>query len=136
MTAKSKLAYWGLKLTAIASSVGAPIAAVLQRFPLYKITTERLSAGGVMVLVIVLFGFRRKLWPLIAKKLHITYVGEFLFWGVLFFLILWLERIVAVLPDLRTICLVGLAGSGAGQIAETAADKIEKAGKASEDSDG
>ena len=123
---KRKLGCVGLKITAIASSVGVPVAAVLQQFPIWKEppTGRELSVGGVMLLLIVLFGFRRELWPLIREKLHINSVGALIFWGVLFALLLWLENVVAMLPALRTICIAGLLGTGVGQIANTAAGII------------
>ena len=112
-----------LKITAIASSVGAPVAAVLQEFPIFKenVGGKELSAGGIMILLIVLFGFRRELWPLIREKLHINSVGSLIFWGLMFLLLMWIEGIVALLPALRTICLAGLIGTGVGQVCNTAA---------------
>lgn len=123
---KRKLGGVGLKIAAIASSVGVPVAAVLQQFPIWKEppTGRELSVGGVMLLLIVLFGFRRELWPLIREKLHINSVGALIFWGVLFALLLWLENVVSMLPALRTICIAGLLGTGVGQIANTAAGII------------
>lgn len=111
-----------LKIVAVASSVGAPVAAVLSEFPVFKeVGTEELSVGGVMILLIVLFGFRRELWPLIREKLHINSAGALIFWGLLFIVLLWMEKIADMLPAIRSICLVGLAGTGIGQAANSAA---------------
>jgi hypothetical protein len=128
---KRKIGVIGLKLVAIASSVGVPVAAVLQEFPIFKepMTTKELSAGGVMILLIVLFGFRRELWPLIKEKLHVNSAGTLIFWGLSFLLILWLEKVAAMLPAMRTICIAGLAGTGIGQVANTAAGFIGKKNK-------
>lgn len=125
---KRKLGVIGLKVVSVASSVGVPVAAVLQEFPIWKEppTGRELSVGGVMILLIVLFGFRRELWPLIRKKLRVNSAGALIFWGVLFLLLLWLENIVAMLPALRTICIAGLVGTGVGQIANTAAGFVAK----------
>ena len=125
MTARTKRKVGAvlLKIAAIASSVGAPVAAVLQEFPVFKesLGGKELSTGGIMILLIVLFGFRRELWPLIREKLHINSVGSLIFWGLMFLLLMWIEGIVALLPALRTICLAGLIGTGVGQICNTAA---------------
>lgn len=119
---KRKIGAVILKIVAVASSVGAPVAAVLKEFPIFRtVGAKELSVGGVMVLLIVLFGFRREIWPLIRKKLHINSAGSFIFWGVLFVLLLWMEKIADMLPAMRSICLVGLAGTGIGQVANTAA---------------
>ena len=125
---KCKLGGIGLELVAIASSVGAPVAAVLQKYPIFKepVTTKELSAAGVMVLLIVLLGFRRQLWPIIRDKLHVNSAGALIFWGVSFLVLLWLENIAAMLPDLRTICIAGLAGTGVGQVSHTAARIVGK----------
>ncbi len=125
---KRKLGALGLEIVAIASSVGAPVAAVLQKYPIWKepVTSKELSAGGVMILLIVLFGFRRQLWPIIRDKLHVNSAGALIFWGVSFLVLMWLENISAMLPDLRTICIAGLVGTGVGQVASTAARIVEK----------
>lgn len=131
---KRKIGIVSLKTVAIASSVGAPVAAVLQEFPIFKeqVGGKELSAGGIMVLLIVLFGFRRHLWPIIREKLHINSVGALIFWGLCFALLLWLEGIVALLPALRTICLAGLVGTGIGQVADTTAGFLSKANEKEE----
>ena len=125
---KRKIGAVVLKIVAIASSVGAPVAAVLQEFPFFKeqVGGKELSAGGIMVLLIVLFGFRRELWPLIRDKLHINSVGSLIFWGLCFLILMWLENIATLLPALRTICLAGLVGTGIGQVANTAAGFVGK----------
>lgn len=125
MTARTKRKVGAvlLKIAAIASSVGAPVAAVLQEFPVFKesLGGKELSAGGIMILLIVLFGFRRELWPIIREKLHINSVGSQIFWGLAFFLLMWIEGIVALLPALRTICMAGLIGTVIGQVCNTTA---------------
>jgi hypothetical protein len=118
-----------LKLTAIASSVGLPVAAVLQEFPVFKepVSGKELSAGGVMILIIILFGFRRELWPIIRDKLHVNSTGSLIFWVLCFLLILWMENMAALLPALRTVCIAGILGTGVGQVATTAAHLLNRA---------
>lgn len=129
--AKRKIGVVVLKLVSIASSVGVPVAAVLQEFPVFKeqVGGKELSVGGVMILLIVLFGFRRQLWPIIREKLHVHSVGALIFWGLAFLLLMWMESIAAILPALRTICIAGLVGTGVGQAADTAAGIIGRAGE-------
>lgn len=130
MTSKAKrtLGVAALKTVSVASSVGLPVAAVLQEFPFYKepVTARELSVGGVMVLVILLFGLRRQLWPVIKEKLHINSAGALIGWGIMFAVLLWLEQVAALLPALRTICIAGLVGTGIGQVADTAAGFIKR----------
>lgn len=127
-TTKRKIGAVSLKIVSIASSVGAPVSAVLQEFPVFKerIGGKELSAGGIMILLIVLFGFREQLWPIIKEKLHINSVGALIFWGVCFAVLLWLEKIMVLLPALRTICIAGLAGSAIGQVAGTVSHLLSK----------
>lgn len=134
---KRKIGEVILKIVSVAASVGAPVAAVLQEFPVFKeqIGGKELSAGGVMILLIVLFGFRRKLWPIIKEKLHVNSAGALIFWGLTFLLLLWLEKIFALLPALRTICIAGLAGTTVGQVADSAAYLMKRKNE-KEDTDG
>lgn len=124
---KRKLGIVGLKVLSLASSVGIPVAVVLQEFPFWKEppTGPELSAGGFMVILIVLFGFRKELWPIIKEKLHVNSVGELIFWGVCFAIVLWLEGIAALLPSLRTICIAGLTGAGISLVATATRKNIE-----------
>lgn len=128
---KRKIGEVGLKIVSIGSSVGVPVAAVLQEFPVFKekVGGKELSVGGVMILLIGLFGLRRQLWPIIREKLHVHSVGALIFWGLAFLLLMCLESIVDLLPDLRTICIAGLVGTGVGQVADTAAGIIGRAGE-------
>ncbi len=128
---KRKIAEVGLKIVSIASSVGVPMAAVLQEFPVFKEQADgkELSVGGVMILLIVLFGFRRQLWPIIREKLHVNSVGALIFWGLAFMILMWMESIASILPALRTICIAGMVGTGVGQAADTVAGIIGRAGE-------
>lgn len=125
---KRKLGIVGLKVLSLASSVGIPAVVVLQKFPFWKEppTGPELSAGGFMVILIVLFGFRKELWPIIKEKLYVDSVGDLIFWGVCFAIVLWLEGIAALLPALRTICIAGLAGTGLSKAATAARKYVEK----------
>jgi hypothetical protein len=111
-----------------------PTVAVLNAFPLWgeksvPVDGKTLGIGGVMVLLIVLFGFRRQLWPVVRDKLHLNATGAIIGWGVLFVALLAAEKLVPLLPDLRTICIAGLTGTGVGQIADTTAGFISKKGE-------
>ena len=85
-----------------------------------------IGVGGVMILLIVLFGFRNQLWPLVKSKLHMNSLGAIIGWGVLFAVLLSIEKIVPLLPDLRTICIAGLTGTGIGQVSDTVAGFLSK----------
>lgn len=130
MTTETKrtLGVVGLRTLSVASSVGLPVAAVLQQFPFFKenVTARELSAGGIMVILILLFGLRRQLWPMIKEKLHINSAGALIGWGITFAVLLWLEQLATLLPALRSICLAGLVGTGIGQVADTAAGFIKR----------
>lgn len=134
---KRKVGSLLLRLTSIAASVGLPVAAVLQEFPIFKepMTGKELSAGGVMILLIVLFGFRRELWPIIRDKLHVNSAGSLLFWVLCFLIILWMENMAALLPALRTVCIAGIMGTGVGQAATTTAHLLTKANEKEEVTD-
>lgn len=132
-TTKRKLGSAGLRVLGFGSAVGIPVAVVLQKFPLWNVETNRpvdaktLGVGGIMALLIVLVGCRRQLWPVIKDKMHITAVGALIFWGVAFALLLGVEKMIPLLPDLRTICIAGLAGTGIGQVLDTVAGNVDPA---------
>lgn len=127
---KRKMGVIGLRTAGIASSVGMPAVAVFNAFPIWKVDTpidgKALGIGGVMILLIVLLGFRRQIWPLVKSKLHLNSLGAIIGWGVLFAVLLTVEKIVPLLPDLRTICIAGLTGTGIGQISDTVAGVLSK----------
>lgn len=128
---KRKIGIVGLRTVGIASSVGMPAVAVLNAFPIWKerdfpIDGKTIGVGGVMILLIVLFGFRNQLWPLVKSKLHLNSFGAIIGWGVLFAVLLSIEKIVPLLPDLRTICIAGLTGTGIGQVSDTVAGFLSK----------
>lgn len=54
-----------LKIVSIASSIGVPVYAVIQKFPLIiekeKVDVKRFSVGWIMIGLIVLFGLRRQI---------------------------------------------------------------------------
>ena len=124
-TTKRKLGAVGLRTLGLGSAVGIPVVVVLQKFPLWGservVDGKTLGVGGVMALLIVLVGFRRQLWPVVKTKLHITAIGALIFWGLAFGLLLGIERMVPLLPDLRTVCIAGLTGTALGQGFDTAA---------------
>ena len=124
---KRKLGVLGLKTGAVAASIGMPAVAVLNAFPVWKQSTGgvALGIGGVMIALIALFGLRRQIWPVIRDKLHLNSTGAIIGWGLLFAALLAMEKIVPLLPDLRTICLAGLTGTGIGQIADTTAGFLQ-----------
>jgi len=130
---KCKIGSVGLRAVGVASAVGMPVAAVLKAFPIWKdgvpIDGKTLGVGGIMTLLIVLFSFRRQLWPVVRDKLHLNATGAIIGWGVLFLALLAAEKLVPLLPDLRTICIAGLTGTGVGQIADTTAGFISKKGE-------
>lgn len=127
---KRKLGVFGLRTVGITSAVGMPAAAVLKAFPVWKVNTpvdgKVLGVGGIMILIIVLLSFRRQIWPIVKDKLHLNATGAIIGWGVLFAALLAAEKLVPLLPDLRTICIAGLTGTGIGQIADSAAGFIAK----------
>ena len=134
MTTRRKLGAAFLRILGVICAVGMPSAAVLETCPFWRDTVNRpvdgksLGVGGVMFLLIALFGFRRQIWPYIQKRLSITAVGALLFWGMAFVLLLALEKLTALLPDLRTICIAGLIGTAIGQVLDTVAGLIAPKG--------
>lgn len=130
---KCKIGSVGLRAVGVTSAVGMPVAAVLKAFPLWKdgvpIDGKTLGVGGIMTLLIVLFSFRRQIWPVVKEKLHLNATGAIIGWGVLFMALLAVEKLAPMLPDLRTICIAGLTGTGVGQIADSAAGFFAKKGE-------
>lgn len=130
-TTKRKLGAVGLRTLGLGSAVGIPVVVVLQKFPLWGpervVDGKTLGVGGVMALLILLVGFRRQLWPVVKTKLHITAIGALIFWGLAFGLLLGVERLVPLLPDLRTVCIAGLTGTALGQGFDTAAGIVDPA---------
>lgn len=131
---------WGLKGLGVTASIAFPVSAILERFPLVQNgepSARGIGFGGVVALIVVLINLRRQLWPPVSKflkeKLHVNSFGALIGWGAAFLIILGLERAAALLPDLRTVCLAGLIGTGAGQLLNTAAGLLHPAkGKVAE----
>lgn len=117
-----------LRLLATLTSVGLPAVAVWQEFPIFKapVSPRELGAGGILLLLILLFGLRRQLWPYLRDRLHLRSGGALILWGLLFGALWWLEQAAALLPSLRTVCLAGVIGAGAGLIADTAAGLLSR----------
>ncbi|MBQ7398314.1 MAG: hypothetical protein IJW09_05770 [Clostridia bacterium] len=113
---------WGLKGLGVAASIAFPVSAILERFPLVvegAPSAKGIGFGGVVALIAALVNLRSYIWPpvskLIKEKVHITtFVATLLLWGIPYLIILGLERIVPLLPDLRNICIAGIAGAGGG----------------------
>ncbi len=134
---KRKLGAFGLRTTAIASSICIPAAKVLDAFPLFERTeggqvtvdTVKIGVGGFMILLILAVSLRRQIWPRVRDKLHFTAGWVLVGWGIFYALLLGVEKIVPMLPDLRSICLAGLAGTGIGQLADTAAGFLDNTKK-------
>lgn len=134
---KRKLGAFGLRGAGLASSVGIPAAAVMSAFPLFERTeggqvtvdTVKIGVGGIMIILILLVGLRRQVWPLIQARLHFTAGWVLVGWGLMFALLMGIEKIIPLLPDLRSICLAGLTGTGIGQIADTAAGFVDPTSK-------
>ena len=131
---------WGLKGLGVAASIAIPVSAILERFPIVvegAPSAKGIGFGGVVALIVVLINLRKQLWPPVSRflkeKLHVNSFGALIGWGAAFLIILGLERAAALLPDLRTICLAGLIGTGAGQLLNTAAGLLNPAkGKVAE----
>ncbi len=122
-TTKRKIGIGCLKGFEVVSSVGVPALTIYDEFPIFREppTGRQLTAGGIMLLLVVILGLRRQLWPVLKDKLHLNSGGALIGWGLLFLAIWWLETVTALLPALRTICIAGLIGCGAGQVAHTVA---------------
>lgn len=131
---------WGLKGLGVTASIAIPVSEILKHFPLVKNgkpSAMGIGFGGIIVLIVVLVSLRRQLWPPVSKflkdKFYLNYTVEIIGWGIAFLVILGLERAATYLPALRSICLAGLFGSGAGQLLNTAAGFLHPAkGKVAE----
>ena len=130
-TTKRKIGIGCLKVFEVGSSIGIPVITIYQKFPIFREppSGRQLTAGGIMMLLVVILGLRRQLWPVLRDKLHLKSTGALIGWGIPFLAIWWLETITPMLPALRTICIAGLTGCGAGQaahkVAETLSSKIK-----------
>lgn len=136
-TTKRKIGIGCLKVFEVGSSIGIPAITIYKQFPIFREppTGRQLTAGGIMMLLVVILGLRRQLWPVLRDKLHVNSGGALIGWGLLFLAIWWLETITAMLPALRTICIAGLIGCGAGQAAHTVAGTLSSKIKSEEVAD-
>lgn len=128
----SKLGSLGLRGLSAGSSIGVPLMAILEKFPLWaegKVDAKKLGVGGVMAAIVLLVGLRHQIWPILKGKLHITSAWAIGIWAAFFGILLGIEKIVPLLPDLRSICIAGLSGTAVGQGLNTIAGILDPTGK-------
>ena len=125
---KRKLSVGVLRGGAYAATAALPIAVLAAKFPMVVEKTSEsvsLSVSAVLAIIIALVTLRAQVWSRIKEKLGVKCVGIFLAWGGAWLLMLGIETIYPIVPEIRAVCIAGLAGTGAGQAMNSAAKVIE-----------
>lgn len=116
---KRKRLYWFFKVLGVLISCAFPIAAILEKFPIW---TEKhgseysIGAGGILILIVVLIIFRRSVFNFIKEKLKLKHAPPIVVWIVMLFIAYTLLFINKFIQDMTTIFWMGLVGCAIGTL--------------------
>lgn len=128
-TGKGNIIGFLLRLTAFAVSAGAPIAVIIEKFPLWTKSegvSVSLGGGAILVAAVAVITFRKVIFAWIKDKLGLNACPPVVFWGIGFIALVGLGKIANIIDDLTTVSMAGLVGSAIGYFLVFAARVIEK----------
>ena len=134
---KRKFWYWYLKIFSVLVACGLPIYAVVEHFPLWKIshgTTRSIGAGAIISLIIIVVVFRRSVFDFMRDKLNLRHAPPLVVWLVMLIISYILLYINQFIRDLTTVFWFGLVGCAVGTALTFVAENIF--GKKKEDGNG
>ena len=132
---KRKRLYWFFKVLGVIVSCAFPIAAILEKFPIW---TEKhgseysVGAGGILILIVILIIFRKSVFDFVKERLKLKHAPPLVIWLVMIVVAYTLLFINKFIQDMTTIFWMGLVGCAIGTVLTLIAES--KYGK--KDSDG
>lgn len=116
---KRKRLYWLFKVLGVIVSCAFPIAAILEKFPIW---TEKhgseytIGAGGVLILVVLLTIFRKTVFDFVKERLNLKHAPPIVVWIVMLIVAYVLMFISNFIADMTTIFWMGLVGCAIGTV--------------------
>lgn len=111
--------YWLFKVMGVIVSCAFPIAAILEKFPIW---TEAhgaeysIGAGGVLILIVLLIIFRKSVFGFMKDRLNLKHAPPIVVWIVMLIVAYTLLFINSFIEDMTTIFWMGLVGCAIGTV--------------------
>ena len=106
--------YWIFKVTSVVVACGLPIAAILEKFPLWSESGTKVGAGLVMTIVVLLVVFRRSVFDFAKKRLRLQNAPPITVWLVMIVISYIMMYVSDVLRDMNSVLWMGLVGCALG----------------------
>lgn len=120
MTPRSRnVLYWVLKISSILVSCAFPVWAIYERFPIWVVehgTSRSAGTGIILILLVVLFIFRRTVFNFMRDRLKLKHAPPLLGWLVLIVLAYALLFVSKFLYDITVVCWMGFIGCAIGTL--------------------
>ena len=119
--------YWVLKVVSILISCAFPIWAIYERFPIWAFehgTSRSAGTGLILILLVVLFVFRRTVFDFMRDRLKLKHAPPLLGWLVLIVLAYALIFVSRFLYDIAIVCWMGFVGCAIGTLLTFIAENI------------
>ena len=114
---RTKVKYWLCVVLSFLFSAIPPVVQIIKKYPLW---TEQVPpaytviAGAIVAIVVVLVCFRKTLVPTIIDKLDIKSIPPVVAPALVLVAALLLEKLTAIIPDIKAVALAWLFGSAIG----------------------
>ena len=112
-----KVKYWICVVLSFLFSAVPPVVAIAQKFPFWAMEVHPAYTAGASVIVaviVVLVCFRKTLIPVIMDKLGIKSIPPVFVWALVLGAAIGLEKMIAIIPDIKIVAFAGLIGSAIG----------------------
>ena len=116
---KRKRLYWLFKIMGVLISCAFPIAAILERFPLWRNkhgSEYTIGAGGVLILIVIMIIFRKSVFDFLKERLKLKHAPSIGVWIVMLIISYVLLFISDFIRDMTNIFWMGLVGCAIGTV--------------------
>ena len=116
---KRKRLYWLFKVFGVIVSCAFPIAAILEKFPIWTEahgTEYSIGAGGIFILIVLLIIFRKTVFDFARDRLNLKHAPPISIWIVMLVVAYILIFISNFIQDMTTIFWMGLVGCAIGML--------------------
>lgn len=116
---KRKTLYWVFKSLGVAIAFALPAWAILERFPLWKVTygTGRsIGAGSILIIIVMFVIFKKSIFDFFMDRLKLHHAPPLAVWLVMLIISYVLMYIAKFLYDMTMIFWMGLIGCGIGTL--------------------
>ena len=116
---KRKRLYWLFKVLGVVISCAFPVAAIIEKFPIWTKehgTEYSIGAGGVLILIVLLIIFRKSVFAFMRDRLNLKHAPPVVIWVVMLIVAYTLLFINKFIQDMTTIFWMGLVGCAIGTV--------------------